>query len=136
MEGVTLSTVPGTHLPTCPQSACLFPTYMLTLTSVSKQRNTHACMGSVSLSQKHSLMEHLLASQFRPLPPPDCSRSSPGWGHADCPGPLSLELLPKTQLDLDPTGLGRSCAIFGGFSGAAGRLRAASFPVYSIYVPF
>lgn len=42
------------------------------------------------------------------------------WG---LPGPLSLKLLPKTQLGLDPTGLGRPCAICGGFSGAVGTLR-------------
>lgn len=38
-----------------------------------------------------------------------------------CPGPLTLKLLPKTQLGLDPTGLGRPCAIYGERFGAVGR---------------
>ena len=68
-------------------------------------------------------MEHLLASGPRPFPTLWllwCSQSRLGWGrgHVGCPGPLSLELLPKTQPGLDPMGLGRAmCNIWRVFWG-------------------
>lgn len=44
-------------------------------------------------------------------------------GHMGCPGPLSLELLPKTRPGLDPTGLGRAmCNIWRVFLGTVGGL--------------
>lgn len=46
-----------------------------------------------------------------------------GGGQEGCPGPLSLELLPKTRLGLGPTGLGRAmCNMWRVFWGAAGGL--------------
>lgn len=59
----------------------------------------------------------------------------PGWRCGGSPGPLCLELLPKTELGLDPTGLGRPCAICGGVSGAVGKLRGSilSYVQYLCY---
>lgn len=57
------------------------------------------------------------------LTAPGLTHLEPGWRCGGSPGSLCLELLPKTELGLDPTGLGRPCAICGGVSGAVGKLR-------------
>lgn len=57
-------------------------------------------------------------------------------GHVGCPGPLSLELLPKTRPGLDPTEQGGPCAIFRFSWGQWEGWGMESFPVYSIYVSF
>lgn len=76
-------------------------------------------------------MEHLLASGVWAFPGPLAASVHPVmmggavWrgGHVGCPGPLSLELLPKTRPGLDPTGLGRAmCNIWRVFLGTVGGL--------------
>lgn len=75
-----------------------------------------------------SLVEGHQRGRARPLVPTDYPRA-PLWeqgGDVGAAQELSLKLLPKTQPGLDPTGLGRPCAICGELSGAVRRLRGGN----------
>ena len=110
-----------------PQPACLFLTHTQTLPGVSNQGLTCAYLGSSHFCR--SIPDGTPAGRrAKAFPDPLAAPVLPvereaGGEQEGCPGPLSLELLPKTRPGLGPTGLGRAmCNMWRVFWGAVGGL--------------